>query len=86
MTTTVDGMAATTTGGMTTTTIGTTTTIETTTTTGGGTAINPAFGFLGDGGGGTLVTAGGHPGGRTIVSPREESRAIWQKKASAFGG
>ncbi len=79
MTTTVDGMAATTPGG-------TTTTIGTTTTTGGGTAINPAFGSLGDGGGGTPVTAGGHPGGRTIVSPREESRAIWQKKASAFGG
>jgi hypothetical protein len=86
MTTTVDGMAATTTDGMTTTvgttttTGGTTTTVGTTTTTGGGTAINPAVGSLGDGGGGTLVTAGGHPGGRNIVSPREESRAIWQKR------
>jgi hypothetical protein len=68
------------------------TTGGTTTTTRGGTAINPAFGTLwGGDGSGTLASATGHhPGiGRTIVSPREESRAIWQKRllrSAAEGG
>jgi hypothetical protein len=78
MTTTMaDGMKTTTTAEgitMTTTAEGITmTTIKT----GGEPAIHPAFGTLGGGdGGGTLVTAGGDPGGRTIVPPREGSRAI----------
>ena len=79
MTTTADGMKTTTTAEgitMTTTADG-----MTTMTTGGDPAIHPAFGTLGGGdGGGTLVTAGGDPGGRNIVPPREESRAIWQKR------
>jgi len=86
MTITADGMTTmavtTTTGESTTTTGGTTTTTGgTTTTTRGGPAINPALGTLGGGdGGGTLVTAGGHPAGRNTVPPREESRAIWHKR------
>jgi hypothetical protein len=83
MTTTMaDGMKTTTTAEgitMTTTAEGITmTTIKT----GGDPAIHPAFGTPGGGdGGGILVTAGGDPGGRNIVSPRrEESRAIWQKR------
>ena len=76
-----DGMKTTTTAEgitMTTTAEGTT---MTTTKTGGDPAIHPAFGTLGGGdGGGILVTAGGDPGGRNIVPPREESRAIWQKR------